>query len=66
MNLHTYNDIRFDVTYTIYADSETFIGAEATVGGFTTVRTYESLDQLPAHVRAKVESLLCLSSPTQR
>lgn len=59
MNIHTYNDSRFDVTYTIYADGSTFIGAEATVGGFTTVRSYESLDQLPAYVRTKIESLLC-------
>ena len=66
MNLHTYNDTRFDVTYTIYADGEIFIGAEATVGGFTTVRTYESLQDLPAHVRTRIESLLCQPSPTQR
>lgn len=66
MNLHTYNDTRFSVTYTIYADGETFIGAEATSGGFSIVRNYDSLDQLPAHVRAKVESLLCQPSPIQR
>ena len=59
MNIHIYNDPRFDVTYTIYADGETFIGAEAKVGGFSVVRTYDALHELPLHVRSKIESLLC-------
>ena len=58
-------DYRFDTIYVIYHDSDKFIGAVARQS-ISSERYFDSLSELPAHIRSKVEYLLCLSSPIQQ